>query len=210
MTNRSLAASNRTSPGIMSPADSLTMSPGTSCWRGISRCWPSRTTVAVTLIMALSLAAALLARVSCTNRRATPSTTMSSMTVPARKSPVAKDNTARMVRRITSGLRTAIHRRSVQPCFFSRPTSLGPYWASRAPASSSLSPAAEVFKTCRTSAISFVAAPCVTSGTLGSVAFEFPGIRLRRFALPVWPSPGRPSIGICRDRACSQAVRRLD
>ena len=36
MTNRSLADRSRTSPGTMSPAESLTMSPGTSCWSGIS------------------------------------------------------------------------------------------------------------------------------------------------------------------------------
>ena len=36
MTNRSLAERSRTSPGIMSPAESFTMSPGTSCCSGIS------------------------------------------------------------------------------------------------------------------------------------------------------------------------------
>ena len=76
MMNKSLAAISRTSPGIMSPADSFTMSPGTSCWSGISFGWPSRTTVAVTLIIALSLAAALSARVSCTKRSDTPRTTI--------------------------------------------------------------------------------------------------------------------------------------
>ena len=58
MMKRSLQESKRTSPGIMSPAESLTMSPGTSSRNGTSRVLPSRTTVAVTLIMALSLAAA--------------------------------------------------------------------------------------------------------------------------------------------------------
>ena len=72
MMNKSLAAISRTSPGIMSPADSFTTSPGTSCCSGISFGWPSRTTVAVTLIIALSLAAALSAVVSCTNRSDTP------------------------------------------------------------------------------------------------------------------------------------------
>ena len=43
---------------------------------GISFGCPSRTTVAVTLIIALSLAAALSAFVSCTNRNETPRTTI--------------------------------------------------------------------------------------------------------------------------------------
>ena len=64
----------------MSPAESFTMSPGTSCWSGISLGWPSRTTVAVTLIIALSLAAAVSALVSWTNRSDMPSTTISSIT----------------------------------------------------------------------------------------------------------------------------------
>ncbi len=68
----------------MSPADRRTTSPGTRWPRGVSRGCPSRTTVAVTLIMALSLAAASSARDSWTKRRATPSTTMLSMTVAAR------------------------------------------------------------------------------------------------------------------------------
>src|SRR5665647_3396452 len=39
------------------PGDVVKLSAGTSCLSGISFCWPSRTTVAVTLIIALSLAA---------------------------------------------------------------------------------------------------------------------------------------------------------
>ena len=54
----------RTSAGIMSPAASTTMSPGTSCETAISRGLPSRITVAVTEIMAFSLAAALSALAS--------------------------------------------------------------------------------------------------------------------------------------------------
>ena len=54
LTKRSFEDSSRTSPGIMSPAASLTMSPGTKSRSGISLAAPSRTTVAVTWIMALS------------------------------------------------------------------------------------------------------------------------------------------------------------
>ena len=50
-----LGRQSRTSPGIMSPAASLTTSPGTSSLSGISRGWPSRTTVAVTLDHGLEL-----------------------------------------------------------------------------------------------------------------------------------------------------------
>src|SRR5665213_47065 len=64
MMNKSFEVSSRTSPGIMSPAESFTTSPGTSSLSGISFGWPSRNTVAVTLIIALSLAAALSAFVS--------------------------------------------------------------------------------------------------------------------------------------------------
>ena len=53
---------SRTSPGIMSPADNFTISPGTRSRSGISFAWLSRTTVAVTVIIAFNLAAALSAR----------------------------------------------------------------------------------------------------------------------------------------------------
>ena len=78
----------------MSPAASLTMSPGTSSASGISWAVPSRITVAVTLIMALSFAAASSARASCTNRKTTPSTTMLNITQPGRDSPVANETDA--------------------------------------------------------------------------------------------------------------------
>ncbi len=88
LTNRSFAEITRTSPGIMSPADSLITSPGTRSRSGISLALPSRMTVAVTWIIALSLVAAASARASCTNRSVTLSTTMHAITVPARASPV--------------------------------------------------------------------------------------------------------------------------
>ena len=64
MRKRSLQEIRRTSAGIMSPAASSTMSPGTRCAIGTSFGWPPRSTVAWTLIMARSLAAAESARAS--------------------------------------------------------------------------------------------------------------------------------------------------
>jgi hypothetical protein len=52
---------------------------------------PKKTTAAVTLIIALSFAAAASARDSCTNRSAAPRITISIITVPARKSPVTNE-----------------------------------------------------------------------------------------------------------------------
>ena len=107
VTNRSFAATMRTSAGIMSPAASSTMSPGTSCETAISWGLPSRITVAVTEIMALSLAAALSALASWMSFRPTPRAIMSDIMMPARGSPVANEMLARTASRITSGLRTA-------------------------------------------------------------------------------------------------------
>jgi hypothetical protein len=56
--------------------------------KGSTDC-PPRSTVAVTLITALSFAAAASAGDSCTNRSETPSITIGPITVPDRKSPVA-------------------------------------------------------------------------------------------------------------------------
>ena len=56
--NRSLAAMSRTSAGIMSPAESFTTSPGTSCLSGISFPCPRAPPSRVTLIIAFSFAAA--------------------------------------------------------------------------------------------------------------------------------------------------------
>ncbi len=97
----------RTSPGIMSPAASFTTSPGTSCETATSRGVPSRTTVAVTEIMALSLAAALSALASWMSFSPTPNAIISDMTIPARTSPVANEMVASTASRITSGLITA-------------------------------------------------------------------------------------------------------
>jgi len=66
----------------MSPAASLITSPGTISFNGTSLGWPSRLTVAVTLIIAFSFAAAESARDSCTNRSETPRTTIAAITLP--------------------------------------------------------------------------------------------------------------------------------
>ncbi len=158
ITNRSLAETSRASPGTISPADNFTTSPGTNCWRGTSFCCPSRTTVAVTRIMALSAAAALSARVSWINLNDSPRSTMTRIMMPVATSPVTKEMTARTVSRITSGLRAAVQSRCPQPCCFSRPTSFGPYWIKRAAASSSVRPAADVANISKTSAVAMRAA----------------------------------------------------
>ena len=112
MMNRSLLESRRRSAGIMSPADKRTMSPGTSSDSGTSRAEPPRITVAVTRIMAFSLAAAVLALVSWTKRNATPKTTIMTITTAARRSPVSAETTARSDNKITRGLSRALTRRS--------------------------------------------------------------------------------------------------
>ncbi len=135
LTNKSFAERTRTSPGIMSPAFRLMMSPGTRSRSGISCALPSRKTSAVTWIMAFSLAAAASARASCTKRSVALSTTMQAITVPARASPVAKEIDERAASRITSGLRRMISSRINQPRRRSCATSFGPTVRARASAS---------------------------------------------------------------------------
>src|ERR1035438_9452344 len=126
MMNRSFAATIRTSPGIMSPAASLTTSPGTSPETAISWGVPSRKAVAVTEIIALSLAAALSAFASWMSLRLTPRAIIRHMTIPARESPVAKEIVASAASRRTSGLSTACQSSLPIPTrwFFAR--TLGP------------------------------------------------------------------------------------
>jgi hypothetical protein len=155
---RSFAESTRTSPGIMSPAESLMTSPGTRSRSGISFGAPSRSTVAVTWFMALSLAAAVSARASCTKRSPTLSTTMAAITVPARASPVANEIADRVASRITKGLRMIFKRRRGQPCFLSSATSFGPTARARPSASVCVRPCAVVRKDCSNSSPSFRAA----------------------------------------------------
>ena len=68
--------------------------------------------MAVTRIIALSLAAAVLALASWTKRNATPKTTIMTMTTAARRSPVSADTTASSDNRMTSGLSRALTKRS--------------------------------------------------------------------------------------------------
>ncbi len=144
MTKRSFAARSRTSAGIMSPAARLTTSPGTRSARGTSRGVPSRTTVAVTLIIALSFFAAESARASCTNRSETPRTTINPITMAARASPVRRDTVASSVSRMTSGLIRAFPRSAHRPCPSSLATALGPCCSSRCSASSWVKPVGRV------------------------------------------------------------------
>ena len=168
--NRSLELTTRTSPGIMSPAESLITSPGTKSLSGISRGWPSRITVAVTLIIALSLAAAESARHSCTNRSVTPNTTITNITMAESVSPVRNETTARTDSRITSGLRVVSASRQSHPCCFSWATSLGPYFSSRASASASLSPSRRLSSVESTSG----ASRCAASASRGETRIAAP------------------------------------
>ena len=140
ITNRSLAETTRTSAGIMSPAASLTTSPGTSCETGVSWSWPSRRTVAVTEIIALSLVAALSAFASWISFRPTPIAIMSDITLPARTSPVAKEIVASTASSSTSGFMTACHTNSAMLLRASPATTLGPCSTSRVAASSAVRP----------------------------------------------------------------------
>ena len=145
ITNRSLAVRIRTSAGTMSPAPSLTMSPGTRCVTG-SSCggWPSRNTAAVTEIIAFSAAAVLSARRSCVSRRTTPRTIITDITMPARASPVEKEMDASTASRTTSGLMTACQTSTARLLRWSAATVLSPCSASRAWASSVVSPPGRV------------------------------------------------------------------
>ena len=140
--NRSLVVSSRTSAGTMSPAPSRITSPGTSPPSGISCSWPARTTVAVLLTIACSRAAALSARISCTKRNTTPSTTITSTTTADRRSPVSQETRPRTSSRMMRGLRTLSKRSSGFERRFVRAIWFGPYWISRAATSASLSPSA--------------------------------------------------------------------
>ena len=142
----------------MSPAASSTTSPGTSCETAISWGWPSRITVAVTEIMALSLAAALSALASWMSFSPTPRAIISDITIPARASPVANEMLASTASRITSGLSTACQSSLPSPARWSLARTFGPYSASRARASSVVSPSGRVENRARTDAISIVAA----------------------------------------------------
>ena len=88
--------------------------------------------MAVTLIIALSLAAAVSARDSWMNRSATPSTTMPSMTIAGpRVVRVTKETIASSNSRITSGLTQAWPKSLSLGCRCSSATTLGPYRSRR-------------------------------------------------------------------------------
>ena len=144
ITNRSFATTMRTSPGIMSPAASLTTSPGTSCETAISWGLPSRMTVAVTEIIALSLAAALSAFASCTSLSVTPRRIISSITIPARVSPVRNDTVASTASRTTSGLSTECQSSLPMPARPSVARTFGPCCSRRSAASSPVNPSGRV------------------------------------------------------------------
>ena len=102
----------------MSPADTLTTSPGTSCLTGISSCCvgvlgdagvapfaAGLSTVAVLLTSVFSRSAAWWERYSCQNRSTVDSATMMLIIMAAFSSPVRCDTTASPVSSRLNGLR---------------------------------------------------------------------------------------------------------
>ena len=141
----------------MSPADNFTMSPGTSSRIGISLACPSRTTVAVTVIIAFNFAAALSARVSWTKRSDMPRITINIMTVPAREIACG----VRESRQHRQQNHQRIASRGVEPVKPAFILFVGdliwPEASNRSAASSSLKPFGDVLRRRRISATSFVA-----------------------------------------------------
>ena len=114
-------------------------------------------TVAVTEIMALSLAAALSALASWMSFSPTPRTIISDIMIPARGSPVANEMLARTASRITSGLSTACQSSMARLTRWSFAKTFGPYRSSRARASRELSPSRRVENRARTASTSIAA-----------------------------------------------------
>ena len=160
----------------MSPADKLMMSPGTRPRRGISWGLPSRTTVAVTWIIALSFAAAAPARASCRNRSETLSTIMPAMTLPARGSPVAKEIDDRTASKMTRGFRRMTRRLINQPRCRSCATSFGPTVRALESASLCVRPVEVVCKDRSRSSPSFPAASRTAGETRMLCCFALGGI----------------------------------
>ena len=169
LTNRSLASSRRRSAGIMSPADSLTTSPGTTRASAISTCAApggcasrrlsvpaaagpargtapgafGRSTVAVVCTIARSFSAALPERTSCTNDSSTDSSTMMPITTAPPGSPVRSVRTASPSSSSGSGEKTSSASRLSGATAMSVTTSLGPTRSRRARACGSDRPAAD-------------------------------------------------------------------
>ncbi len=193
ITNRSLACTTRTSPGIMSPAVICTTSPGTRCEIAISWAVPPRSTVALTEIIAFNLAAALLALASWISRRPTLSTIMSSIIVAARGSPVAKDTAASTASRITSGLRSARPTRVKMPGRWSLARMFWPCSARRASASSLVRPSGRVPR-CAYTAGTSSAALSTSARDTRIERFSWLRERSRFGTIPTWSGRTR----ICR------------
>ena len=149
LTCKSFVASSRRSAGTRSPAESCTMSPGTSWSIGTScACEPSacgrRRTVAVVFTIARSSAAARLERCSCTKANPTLSTTINVMTTAARASPVSQETRASESSSAFNGFLARPASSRGMLCGRSRAIWFGPIRANRSAASVSLSPSSDV------------------------------------------------------------------
>ena len=142
-TKRSFASSSRASPGMFAPAARWTMSPGTTCSRGMSRVRPERVTMEVVWIIASSRWTAVDARCSCQKPRSALAPKIPRMMPPSARSPSASDSVAATSNRIAIGLlNCAPSSRSATRSARGAAT-LGPWRASRRAASSSLMPVGE-------------------------------------------------------------------
>ena len=105
LTKKSFASSTMPSAGIRLPADSMTMSPGTSCSEGSVWTTPPLSTLDRMVTCDRSLSTALLAVYSCTKPRNVLPNTMASTMLASIHSPTTPETTAAKIRISTSGLR---------------------------------------------------------------------------------------------------------
>ena len=101
---RSLVATSRTSAGIMSPAESFTTSPGTSCLQRDLLFLAVAHHCGGDIDHRLELGRRGIRPVSCTKRSSTPSTTIKAITVPPSTSCVANEIVESTTSKMTSGI----------------------------------------------------------------------------------------------------------
>ena len=169
-----LRGNQRTSPGIMSPAESFTMSPGTSSLSGISFGWPSRSDGRGDLDHRLEFGRGVvgLCFLNETQRHAQHHHHhhhRAADVVARARSAVANVMMARTVSRMTSGLRDG-DPKPLQPAvlFFLRDLVGAVLLPAARPLPSSLKPVGEVCNCCKTADIS-----CVAASRTESAAFWF-------------------------------------
>ena len=91
----------RASAGILSPASSTMMSPGTRLFDGTSSSLPSRSTVIIGVSMLFSASSAFSARNSCTKPSTAQNTMMTPMMIASTYSPTNAERTVATIRMTT-------------------------------------------------------------------------------------------------------------